>query len=53
MEIDKNNDWFIMDYQKLSQFRIHGSEQPILVNTMDLNPPKNYYSGGFFLRNNK
>lgn len=51
MEMDKNNRWFIMDYETISQYKCNSAGEWEVTNTMKLEPKSNYYSGGFFLKN--
>lgn len=51
MEMDENNNWFIMDYEKISQYESSSDGNWKVTNTMKLEPKENYYSGGFFLKN--
>lgn len=50
MEMDENNKWFIMDYEKISQYESSNDGNWKVINTMKLEPKENYYSGGFFLK---
>lgn len=52
LEVSKQNELYILDYDKLTVYDI-SNEEPILVDWMVMESAQGYYIGGFYLNETK